>query len=113
MGDGTVLRVGRQHQPQAFEALLMGSPVSLTFISRTHLQLEVCSSGTSLNVTNLSGCPVYIGKEPLAKSDSPRSLAPDQELSFARLENGKHVFFLSLRACAPEDVEAVASQQAS
>lgn len=94
---GQPLLVGRQHQPQSFEALLARSPGCLSFISRTHLQVEaLAGSAGGMSVTNLSSNPVYVEGEPLAKNDR-RSLAREQLLSFARLEGGSHVLFLSLQ----------------
>lgn len=94
---GQPLLVGRQHQPQSFEALLARSPGCLSFISRTHLQVEALAGSTGgMSVTNLSSNPVYVEGEPLAKNDR-RSLAREQLLSFARLEGGSHVLFLSLQ----------------
>merc|ERR1719195_377036 len=56
VADGVVF-IGRQHQPEAFEALLSKSPSCLNFISRTHIQLEV--NGTAgLTTTNISSNPV-------------------------------------------------------
>lgn len=92
--DGTVL-IGRQHQPQSFEALLSRVPGSLSFISRSHVQVEACGSA-GIRATNLSSNPVYVDREPLAKGDS-RMLSQDQVLSFARLEGREHVLFLSLQ----------------
>merc|ERR1712039_140550 len=86
--------IGRQHQPHAFEALLARVPHCLSFISRTHVQVEASASGIS--ATNLSSNPVYVDREPLAK-DHSRMLTKDQVLSFARLEGRDHVLFLSLQ----------------
>merc|ERR1719476_1068731 len=58
---GQPLLVGRQHQPQSFEALLARSPSCLSFISRTHLQVEaLAGSAGGMSVTNLSSNPVYV-----------------------------------------------------
>merc|ERR1712039_34059 len=93
VAEGTVL-IGRQHQPAAFEALLARVPHCLSFISRTHVQVEASANG--ITATNLSSNPVYVDREPLAK-DHSRMLTKDQVLSFARLEGRDHVLFLSLQ----------------
>merc|ERR1712039_1025120 len=98
VSEGTVL-IGRQHQPHAFEALLARVPQCLSFISRTHVQVEALANGVS--VTNLSSNPVYVDREPLARQVS-RLLLKDQVLSFARLEGRDHVLFLSMQVQATD-----------
>lgn len=97
---GAPLVLGRQHQQRRFDALLAKSPGCLSFISRTHMQLEARQAG--LHVGNLSLNPVYIDREPLGKGEA-RDLLPDQVLSFARLEGSAHVLFLSFKVCGPKD----------
>lgn len=99
---GTVL-LGRQHQPQCFEALLAGAPSRLSFISRTHVQLEV-RQGT-LYATNMSSNPIYVGRNGLDRGSSC-ALAKDDILSFARNEGNSHVNFLALRVLVPEAASA-------
>jgi len=92
VSEGTVL-LGRQHQPEHFEAWLPDAALRFC-ISRTHLQLAVCRSG--LRVTNLSTSLVCVDQEPMAKAEV-RPLCDGQILSFARHDNGVHVQFLALR----------------
>jgi len=90
--EGTVL-LGRQHQPDHFEAWLPDAALRFC-ISRTHLQLAVCRGG--LRVTNLSTSLLCVDQEPMAKGEV-RPLSDGQILSFARHDNGVHVQFLALR----------------
>lgn len=101
VGGAGVVRIGRHHQARAFEALLSGAPMCLSYISRTHLQLEVQGSG--LWMTNVSSNQIYVNSEPVAKGES-RLVSQDHTVSFARLESSSHVLFLKLQVHAPEGV---------
>lgn len=103
-GTGAVL--GRQHQPQVFEALLSGAPSRMSYISRTHVQMEV-KQGT-LYATNMSSNPIYVGRKGLDKGGSC-ALAKDDVLSFARNEGNSHVNFIALRVYVPGESAEVAS----
>lgn len=93
---GEVVSLGRQHQPRKFDALLSKAPGCLSFISRSHAQVEAVDSG--VKVVNLSLNPIYVNeREPLFKGEA-RILGADELLSFARLEGQTHVVFLSLKA---------------
>jgi len=95
---------GRKHQPQLILALLGETSPCVPFISRTHVQLNPCA-GSGLSATNMSPNPIYVDREHLAKGES-RTLKQDQVLSFARLENGSHVFFLQFQVGLQPAVEA-------
>eukprot|EP00443_Scrippsiella_acuminata_P042628 CAMPEP_0115319372 /NCGR_PEP_ID=MMETSP0270-20121206/79729_1 /TAXON_ID=71861 /ORGANISM="Scrippsiella trochoidea, Strain CCMP3099" /LENGTH=1178 /DNA_ID=CAMNT_0002739057 /DNA_START=70 /DNA_END=3602 /DNA_ORIENTATION=+ len=103
VGESTLM-LGRQHQPQFFEEMLAEASSRLSLISRTHVQLEL-HKGKGLVVTNMSSNPLYIDSDMIGKED-PRTLMPDQILSFARLEDGAHIYFLQLQVKAPADFVA-------
>mmetsp|Transcript_20034 Transcript_20034/g.36167 ORF Transcript_20034/g.36167 Transcript_20034/m.36167 type:complete len:1088 (-) Transcript_20034:148-3411(-) len=104
-GSGSV-HIGRQHQAAFFEALLRNSQKCLAFISRTHAEMEVVPR-RGLNVTNLSGNPLWIDGELLGKNKSAL-VVQDQVISFARLETSRqdspeqHVHFLRLQVRSGE-----------
>jgi hypothetical protein len=63
--DSSPLVLGREHQPELFQALLAGSPDLCTHVSRNHLKLEACASdadglGTTLKVINEGQLDVLI-----------------------------------------------------
>eukprot|EP00931_Biecheleriopsis_adriatica_P032141 TRINITY_DN18784_c0_g1_i1.p1 TRINITY_DN18784_c0_g1~~TRINITY_DN18784_c0_g1_i1.p1 ORF type:complete len:678 (+),score=133.79 TRINITY_DN18784_c0_g1_i1:54-2087(+) len=86
------LVLGRQHQPKEFEVLLSKAPACMSFISRSHVQLE--AQGGVLAASNVSSNPVYVDGEPLAKGEF-RNLVQSQVISFARLEGSTHALFIS------------------
>jgi len=86
--------IGRQHQPKEFEALLAKAPTCMSFISRSHVQLEARNG--MLTATNVSSNPVYVDGEPLGRGTSAQ-LLPDQVMSFARLEGSTHALFVSFQ----------------
>jgi len=95
VAEGVSMSLGRQHQPRKFDSLLANSPGCLSFISRTHMQVEALEAG--VKVTNMSLNPVYVNdRDPVFKGET-RTLQPEQVLSFARLEGQTHVVFLSLQ----------------
>lgn len=87
--------IGRQHQPQIFEALLVAAPNRLSLISRTHVQIEA-QSGCRPLAMNMSSNPLYISRQSVPKGET-KQLAEDQTVSFARLDGTSHVDFLVLR----------------
>merc|ERR1712224_835661 len=87
--------VGRMHQLHTFETLLANVPSLLNFISRSHMKLEVLED-KKVQVTNISGNPLYLNQSPLSKDDS-QTVNSEVDLSFAKLELGTHVFFLTFR----------------
>lgn len=105
--DGNSLLVGRQHQPQAFEALLARSPACLGLISRTHVMVEATVDG--YKATNMSSNPVYIDKERLAKGQAA-AISTSRSLGFVRQEGeAHHSIFLSFQVreakeCVFDDV---------
>jgi len=100
--------VGRQQQPEVFEALLRGAPEVGQFVSRSHLQLEpiVVDDGgcccQRLQLTNLSTNLVLVDEvAPLPKGESA-SLRDGQTISFTMHQN---VPFLTFRLVAPSNNE--------
>mmetsp|Transcript_39496 Transcript_39496/g.92876 ORF Transcript_39496/g.92876 Transcript_39496/m.92876 type:complete len:1072 (+) Transcript_39496:56-3271(+) len=101
------VHIGRQHQSALFEALLRNSQRCLAFISRTHAEMEVVR-GHGIMVTNLSGNPLWIDGEQLAKGNS-KLVGQDRMVSFARLEGLDHVHFLKLMVKLAEGKDLPAS----
>lgn len=73
--------VGRQHQPETFEALLGRENPLLAYVSRTHFKLEADEAGT-VRVSNLSQNIAVVAQRPLHQNDSV-TVADGDTLSFA------------------------------
>eukprot|EP00933_Yihiella_yeosuensis_P069872 TRINITY_DN7694_c0_g1_i1.p1 TRINITY_DN7694_c0_g1~~TRINITY_DN7694_c0_g1_i1.p1 ORF type:complete len:599 (-),score=117.75 TRINITY_DN7694_c0_g1_i1:164-1888(-) len=97
IGANSTLTVGRQHQPQTFEALLSQDPTFLSYISRSHVELQ--AKDDMLVATNVSSNPFYIDGEALSKSESVQLVA-GQEISFARLDGSSHALFFRIKVFA-------------
>mmetsp|Transcript_30174 Transcript_30174/g.54765 ORF Transcript_30174/g.54765 Transcript_30174/m.54765 type:complete len:1127 (+) Transcript_30174:42-3422(+) len=91
--------IGRHHQSQ-FESLtkVAGLPSNLSFISRTHAQIEKSGDG-SLSITNMSSNPLYVNRD-LVGTRAAQKLSLGQIVSFAREERGQHVHFLKFEVTA-------------
>lgn len=106
--DGGV-HVGRQHQPTLFEALLSSTTRCMSFISRSHAQVDVTKVG--ITVTNLSSNPLYVDFVMLSRGES-KHLGQDSTLSFARMDTsnqGNQIHFLQLKMQSSYSMEAFAS----
>ncbi|CAE8601832.1 unnamed protein product [Polarella glacialis] len=103
--------LGRLHQTQ-FELLLKAAaqPNLLSFISRSHVQVEVRGQ-TGLQVKNMSSNPLYVDQVPVPTGEV-RLIAPGQLLSFARLDAGSHVHFLKFRLLSTGATAVVNAQSA-
>jgi len=73
--------IGRQHQPEMFEAMLGRENSLLAFVSRNHFRLEVGESGT-VKVTNMSQNIAVVAQRPLHQNDGVEVVDGDT-LSFA------------------------------
>ena len=74
------IMLGRQHQPGLFEGLL-GDTVNLTFISRSHLELNEVEAGNFM-LRNLSQNPVVVkGSQQVAK-EQQSFLSPGDSIEF-------------------------------
>ena len=77
---GSVM-LGRQHQPGLFEGILGPDSVNLTFISRSHLEMNEVESGNFM-MRNLSQNPVVVkGTHQVAK-DQQSFLSPGDSIEF-------------------------------
>eukprot|EP00929_Paragymnodinium_shiwhaense_P075916 TRINITY_DN3889_c0_g1_i2.p1 TRINITY_DN3889_c0_g1~~TRINITY_DN3889_c0_g1_i2.p1 ORF type:complete len:1032 (-),score=220.04 TRINITY_DN3889_c0_g1_i2:393-3488(-) len=108
-GSSTV--VGRQHQSRLFEELLTNMPQNLSFISRSHVQVEVNQEGKFV-VSNMSSNPLYVDKESVPKGGA-RTVTLDSTISFARLEQSAkmHVHFLVFKLSGPSASPAPAVRE--
>lgn len=104
--------VGRQQQPEVFEALLRGSPELRQCISRSHVKLEPASQVDEegcrerLRLTNLSSNLVVLqGSCPLRRNESAW-LRDGQTITFTTHSHPGHVPFLTFRLVGPSDIDA-------
>lgn len=73
--------LGRQHQPGLFEGILGPDSVNLTFISRSHLELNEVETGNFM-MRNLSQNPVVVkGSQQVAK-EQQSFLSPGDSIEF-------------------------------
>lgn len=96
--------IGRQTQPEVFEALLRGAPEFNHFVSRSHLQLEPIADGDTdscqpkVQATNLSPNVVLIDELTLLQRGESALLRDGQTVGFTA-HGG--VPFLTFRLVAP------------
>ncbi|CAK0862705.1 unnamed protein product [Prorocentrum cordatum] len=92
------LRIGRQHQVGFFERLLHRDEHSLSFISRSHLEVTPVDGDPSgaFRISNLSANPVGVGPNQLGKGQSAVVHMPAHVLFLCGLNPGAPTCFLRL-----------------
>merc|ERR1719277_1317705 len=85
-----IAAVGRQHQPDLFERLVL-SKDRLSSVSRTHFQISVASASGPPAIQKLSGNPLLVDDRPLAQHE-PTQLQEGSRIAFTGTSEKDPVF---------------------
>jgi len=85
-----VAAVGRQHQPELFERLVLNKE-RLSSVSRTHFQIAIAAAGAPPSIQKLSGNPLLVDGQPLAQH-GPQPLQEGARIGFTGTSDKDPVF---------------------